>query len=154
MTTKSTTKKQPLAAQSFKPEEVEAALIPRFSLVATSTKMLGSITQQSTEQALPNICFPGNLLDVGGIGTTAGNGRSLYRLSHFICPTGGVFHAPVNIVATAFSSTPCFLTVTHTFLNNGADIEITIFAWDAKGAAVPGITFHWRCRVVLLRSAP
>jgi hypothetical protein len=35
----------------------------------------------------------------------------------------------------------------HTLVNNGTDVEITVFSWDANGAPTPGVTFNWRCRV-------
>jgi hypothetical protein len=151
MTTKTKPKKQLLAAQRRKPEKAAVKINLHRELVAAFTETNGSITQADTLIVAPNICFSGKLLDVGGHATTASNGQSLFRLSHFICPTGMFFHVPINIVATAFSSTPCFLTVTHTILNHGADVEITVFAWDANGAPVPDILFDWRCLVALSR---
>lgn len=151
MTTKSKAKKQPLAAKSPKPGNTAFELVPHVQLVATSTKTPGSVTQADTEVVAPNICFAKNLLDVSGIGRTADNGQVRFRLTTFICRKDEFFHAPATIVATAFSATPCFLTVMHTILNHGTDVEITFFAWDTKGAPVGDMFFHWRCRVVLLR---
>jgi hypothetical protein len=46
-------------------------------------------------------------------------------------------------------STPCFLTLVHSVVKNGADVEIKVATWDAGGAAAPDVTFNWRCRVAV-----
>jgi len=30
------------------------------------------------------------------------------------------------------------------------DLQITLFAWDANGAAAPSVSIDWRCRLVSL----
>jgi hypothetical protein len=35
---------------------------------------------------------------------------------------------PINVVATARSTTPFFVTTTHELVNNGTDVQITVFA--------------------------
>jgi hypothetical protein len=57
---------------------------------------------------------------------------------------------PINVVATPHSSTPCFITSQYSFINDQADVEITLSTWDPNGAAAPDIAFDWRCRVVVL----
>jgi len=86
---------------------------------------------------------------VSGFATTASSGQSVFRLSDFICPGGEVYNYPINVIATPFSSKPFFLTVMHSLVNNGSDVEIKVFAWDANGAAAPNVSFNWRCRVEL-----
>jgi hypothetical protein len=75
-------------------------------------------------------------------------------LNNFICPNdvGRVYSEPVNIVATPASTTPFYVTVTHslvttppsTFVQN---VQINIFAWDTNGAPAPNVAVNWRCRV-------
>ena len=151
MATKSETRKRLEATPGQKPGDAAVQLFPAVLPVATYTKTRGSTTHQHQGTSFPNICYENDLLDVSSLSTTASNGQSVLRLTRFICPTGDVFFPPVNIVATPFSSKPCFLTITHAFLNNGADVEIRVFAWDANGAAAPNISFYWRCRVVYSR---
>jgi hypothetical protein len=40
------------------------------------------------------------------------------------------------------------VTTTHALVDNGNDVQITVFAWNAGGAAAPNVSFDWRCRVV------
>jgi hypothetical protein len=130
--------------------QTPSLVIPLVQSVALSTSTSGLTTRRHLFVGLPNSCYVNRLMDVSGFALTASNGQSLFRLSNFICPTDEVFFQPVNVVATPISSTPCFLTVTHSLVNNGADVEITVFAWDANGAAAPNVSFNWRCRVELL----
>jgi hypothetical protein len=156
MPTKSKAKKQLPAAQSRKAENTAAKIILHKEFVAASIRTKGSVTQADTIIEAPNRCFSINLLDVGGHATTASEGKSVFRLSRFICPPPPpeFFHVPVNIVATPFSDAPCFLTVRETIVNHGTDLEITVFAWDAKGKPVADVSFYWRCLVALSRKRP
>jgi hypothetical protein len=43
-----------------------------------------------------------------------------------------------------------FLTLVHSLVDNGADVEIKVSTWDANGVAAPNVSFDWRCRVPLL----
>jgi hypothetical protein len=81
--------------------------------------------------------------------TTGSNGKTTFKLTNFICTQRELFNNPINVVATPLSSKPFFLTVKQALLNNGANVEITVFAWDANGVPAPGVTFNWRCRVEL-----
>jgi hypothetical protein len=53
------------------------------------------------------------------------------------------------VLATPFSTKPVFVTVIHSLINNGTDVEIRVFSWDANGNAAPNISFNWRCRLEL-----
>lgn len=149
MTTKSETKKQLEAILGHKLGDDAVQFIQLIHSVALSTNTPGQTTQRHLLIARPNSCYQNQVLDVSGFATTASNGQSLFRLTDFLCPGEIRFLQPINVVATPFSSTPCFLTVVHSLLNNGADVEIKVFAWDANGAAAPNVSFNWRCRVEL-----
>lgn len=62
-----------------------------------------------------------------------------------------MLHEPINLLATARSANPVFVTATHALVNptdiRRSDVEITIHSWDSNGAAAPNVSFHWRCRV-------
>ncbi len=119
--------------------------------VASSTISDGSTTQKNLIVARPNHCYQARLLDVSGFAITGSDGKSLFRLTDFLCPAGDErFFQPINVVATPLSSTPFFLTIMHSLFNNGADVEIRVFTWDANGAAAPNVSFNWRCRVELV----
>jgi hypothetical protein len=149
MATKSESKKQIEAILGEKIDDDAVQLIQFFQSVALTTKQPGSTTQRHQIANLPNRCYDNHVLDVSGIATTAANGQSVFRLTNFMCPAGEVFRVPVNVVATPFSSKPFFLTVMHTVINNGADVEIRVFAWKPNGTPAPTVTFNWRCRVEL-----
>lgn len=118
--------------------------------VALSTKTESVTTYKHPFVGVtPNVCSQNNSLDVSGFAITGSNGQSEFRLSNFICPLGEVYEFPINVIATPLSSKPSFLTVTHTLVNNKADVRITVFAWDASGAAAANVHFNWRCRVQL-----
>ena len=123
------------------------ALIQLWEDVAISTTTPSRTTQRHTLIKRPNRCFESRVVDVSGRATTGNNGQIVFQLSHFLCPAGETFDHPINVVATPISAKPCFVTVTHKLLNNGADVEITVFAWDANGAPAAGVMFNWRCRV-------
>lgn len=102
-------------------------------------------------------CNDANLLDASGLVTTGANGQATFLLSNFVClPLVRAFAAPINVLATARSSSPFFVTSTLTLVqdpNNPAsnnDVQITLYAWDAQGAAAPSVSIDWRCRVVSL----
>ena len=124
------------------------AFIKIFQSVATSAIVLdGQIIEKDVFELKPNQCISAvKLLDVAGFFTTGTDGKSLFRLTDFLCHTGERFVQPINVVATPLSSTPCFLTVVHSLFNNGADVEIKVSTWDASGAAAPNVSFNWRCR--------
>jgi hypothetical protein len=110
----------------------------------------GYTTWQNWFRVLPKRCDPTTILDASGWGFTGSDGQRAFRLSDFACLDKGLsLVPPINVVATAYSPAPSFLTITHSFVDNGADAEITVSAWDPNGAAAPDITFDWRCRVAL-----
>lgn len=87
-------------------------LIKFIQSVATSTMSDGQIIQKDLIVAKPNQCFSfPRLLDVAGFFTTGSDGKSLFRLTDVLCPSGEIFIQPINVVATPLSSTPCFLTM-------------------------------------------
>jgi hypothetical protein len=149
MTTKSETKKQIEAILGHEIGDEAVQLFPFVHAVALSNATPGETTLKHDLIARPNTCYGNQIMDVSGLATTASNGQSVFRLSDFLCSTGRVFHQPINVVATPFSSKPFFLTMIHSLLNNGTDVEIKVFAWDANGTAAPNVTFNWRCRVEL-----
>lgn len=101
------------------------------------------------------------ILDVSSRSSTGVDGRAVFLLTSFTC-LGDVgnpsFAEPVSLVVTPNAATPCYATMTHRLIPNpgspGAfqDLEITVFTWDADGAAAPNVSFEWRCR--LLQSLP
>lgn len=109
--------------------------------------------------ASTNIILPGKwcnynpVFDIGGYAATGSDGKRVFRLREFSCIEQITFDYPVNVVATPLSSQPFFLTLKHALvpfklgLLDLNDVEITVFAWDAKGNAAPNIAFDWRCRV-------
>jgi len=122
-------------------------LIQLFQDVAISTETPSRTTQQSLIIFRPNRCIDSRVIDVSGFAQTQANGQRVFRLSSFLCPAGEIFSFPINVLATPISQKPFFLTVMQSLVNNGTDVEITVFSWDANGAAAPNITFNWRCRV-------
>jgi hypothetical protein len=133
-------------------------LINLFQSVASSTRSPGSTTKRHLLINRPNQCYQTELLDVSGFAVTGSDGTSTFRLSNFICHAGERFTQPINVVATPFSTTPCFLTMVHSLVNDGDDVEIKVSSWDAAGAAAPLVAFNWRCRVellfIILKSSP
>ena len=66
------------------------------------------------------------------------------------CAWGGSNGEPVNVLATARSVNPVFVTNTHSLISPSIpiDIDITFFVWDDKGKGAPNVSFDWRCRAV------
>ena len=151
MATKSEIKKQQIEAILGEKLSDEAlGLIFLVQNIAISTNDPSRTTQKSVLVNSPNNrCVDSRTLDVSGFAQTLGNGQNVLRLSNFLCPAGERFSFPINIVATPISSKPFFMTVIGTLINNGEDVEMKFFSWDANGAAAPSISFNWRCRVEL-----
>ncbi len=94
-------------------------------------------------------CYSASLLDASGVSSTGADGKRVFLLSDFVCfPQVYSLAEPINVVATPRSASPFFLTMTHSLVNAASDVEITVFTWDANGAAAPNVVFDWRCRVV------
>ena len=102
-------------------------------------------------------CSDSNLLDASGVATTAANGQVTFLLSQYVClPLVRAFAAPISIVATARSAKPFFVTTEVALVpdpsnpTSNNDLQITLFAWDANGAAAPSVSIDWRARLVSL----
>jgi hypothetical protein len=106
------------------------------------------------------IFFPGKfcvnpvtLLDASGHTSTGADGTRVFLLSTFICSALNYFSAPVFLLATPKTASPCYVTLAHQIVpdpNNPGynDVQITAYSWGPTGAAAPDIPFDWRCRVV------
>lgn len=149
MTKKSDNKKEVEAILGEKIGDETMELVKFVLPVALSSRSTSITTHKHMLISRPNVCYQNNALDVSAWSITASNGQSVFRLTQFICSQGELFNYPINVIATPVSTKPFFLTVTHSLINNGGDVEIKVFAWDANGVAAPGITFNWRCRVEL-----
>ena len=124
-----------------------------FPIASSSVDDAGVVTFE-------RIFFPGKscsqmrLLDVAGNSTTGDDGQRTFLLSDFLCSTDNSFAAPVNLVATPRSTSPCYTTTSLTLVPNPAlpntfkDVQITAFSWAPNGAPAPGISVDWRCRLV------
>ena len=119
--------------------------------IASSTSSDGSTTLRSLIVGFPNRCVSSRLLDVTGVAVSGSDGKIRFLLTSFLCPEGNFhFGFPINVVATPLSTTPRFLTLVHTLVDNGADVDIEVSTWDAAGAPAPNVGFDWRCRVELV----
>lgn len=147
MATKSDNKKQ---IEAIMGEPISADMLPLIQLfqdVAISTNTPSRTTQKNLIANLPNRCTESRVFDVSAMAQTLSNGRNVFRLTNFLCPAGEIFSLPINVVATPLSSKPFYLTVLQSLVNNGADVEITVFSWNANGTPAPNVPFNWRCRV-------
>src|SRR5439155_26099613 len=96
----------------------------------------------------PKQCFDIPTLDVGAHSVTGTDGKSVFRLTDFVCLSGQYqLSLPINTVATPVSATPVFVTAQYALINNATDVEFTVFAWDPSGTAAASIPFDLRCRV-------
>jgi hypothetical protein len=131
------------------PEEARARI--RFIQAVASSNVTdpGSITYRDLIALRPNSCQGSSLLDVSGFAMTGSDGTNQLRLTDFICLTGMTFMHPINVVATPLSSKPCFMTLHHTPVNNGTDVEIQVWSWDSGGNPAPAVAFDWRCRAAI-----
>jgi hypothetical protein len=116
--------------------------------IASSTRSESFTTWRRIEGTTPNRCYKTELLDVSGFAATGNDGTTTFRLTSFLCLSGISLSGPINVLATPFASTPCFLTMEHSLVH-GNDVEIKLWSWDADGAPASGVAFNWRCRVGL-----
>src|SRR5215217_8487144 len=86
--------------------------------VAISTETPCTITRRNQVANPPNRCFDNRVVDVSGFAQTDNSGQLVFKLSGFICPAGEIYGLPVNVLATARSKKPFFLTVDHRLINN------------------------------------
>lgn len=152
MATKADTKKHLEAILGEELSENAVQLIQLTQSVASTTDSTGMSAKRNLliEQ---KTCRPSRLLDVNGFAHTGSNGQGVLQLTRFVClPVSQTltFVYPITVVATPLSSKPCFLTIIRSLVNNGADVEIKVFSWNANGAVEPNISFDWRCRAEVL----
>ena len=103
--------------------------------------------RELNHQLYPNTTA--TLIDASGGSATDANGKKVFLLSEFVC-FFGTLADPIHVLATARTTTPVFVTAVHTLIRHDADLQITVMAWNAQGAPVPGVSFDWRCRVIHL----
>lgn len=122
--------------------------------VASATKDAGSTTSRDigTTGNTTKQCADATLLDVAGGGVTGPTGEVSFLLSEFFCDFSGVgtalnFEFPANLVATARTTTPAFLTGVAAPTADRRDVSIRVLAWDANGSPAARVPFDWRCRV-------
>ncbi len=127
----------------------ETARIRFIHAVASSTSDDGTTTLRNLIVPRPNSCYGTRYLDVAGFATTGSDGTRQFRLTDFLCHTGERFGQPINVVATPLSDRPRFLTLRHTLVNDGEDVEIQVWSWDTGGTPAASVSFDWRCRVEL-----
>jgi hypothetical protein len=115
---------------------------------------IGQVVSKSIIVVIPPVCSTSELLDVSGVTVVSSAGGVTLLITNFICPNENsrFYSEPVNIVATAVSSSPIFVTVTHSLVitppnTSATNVQINVFAWDANGAPAPNVTVNWRCRV-------
>ena len=130
----------------------EALRVSLFHVTSTYNFESGNVASQSI--FLPGIrCRQTNLLDAGGVVGTGSDGKRTFLLSEFVClPQDRLLAEPVNIVATARTDKPVFVTTQHTLVDptdfRRSNVQITIFSWTAAGDPAPNVAVDWRCRVV------
>ena len=130
----------------------DAHLLHLIFPIASSTVDAGQVTFERI--FLPGkSCSAMDLLDVAGNTSTGADGKRVFLLSDFLCSTINNFAAPVNLVATPRSASPCYATSTLTLVQNPtlpfafSDLQITIFTWAPNGSPAPGVSVDWRCRL-------
>ena len=127
----------------FGPEQVA---ILRYATGAHNTND-GIVASQSVV-FVGKFCTPSPLLDASGATTTGAAGNVTFFLSDVVClPLVRSLAEPINVLATARSSTPCYVTSTYALVA-GTDVQLTLSAWDAVGKPAPNVPVHWRCRLV------
>ncbi len=145
-----------IAGTGIEPEQLKMFQFPvgAFDYTAGSTAWRRLIIYQQQ----PGLsCADSNLLDASGVSTTGTNGQVTFLLSQFVClPLVRAFTAPISIVATPRSDKPFFATTEVALVpdpSNPAsnnDLQITLFAWDANGAAAASVSIDWRARLISL----
>ena len=118
---------------------------------------IGQVVSRNLIIVAHSTCVTSELLDVSGVSVIPNTGNVTVLITNFICPNENsrFYSEPVNIVATAVTASPIFLTVTHSLVitppnTSATNVQINIFAWNANGAPAPNVTVNWRCRVPTL----
>lgn len=154
---------KPSAAEAKKQLEsitgtnIEPELLPSFRFPVGAFDYTTGSTSWRTIFFPSLTCSDANLLDASGLTTTGATGQATFLISQYVClPLVRAFAAPINVVATARSSSPFYVTATLTLVpdpNNASsnnDVQITLYAWDLKGNPAPSVSIDWRCRLVSL----
>jgi len=129
--------------------EAVAAKIPWWFPAASYNVTTSDSWQTLRSQVVwrPKQCNFINLLDVSGWWVTGGEGTVTLRLSQFICLSESLV-GPATVVATPTSGDrPSFVTVEHSIVDDGNDVEMAFWTWNPDGSAAPETSFDWRCRV-------
>ena len=159
MATKSDLQKQLEAILGHKLDAHAVELLPNTEIAVASYALFdsseGYVTKESIIATRPKICNTNiPILDVCGFAWTGDDGKIVFRLSQFVVCLGGHYTEPINVVATARTPNPNFLTAEYSFVvvdpvTGANDVEIKISAWHANGKAAADVLFDWRCRAVL-----
>lgn len=113
----------------------------------------GTVTSRTFLPLFPGkSCAPYALIDVTGASSTGPDGTAVLTVSAFTCASS-TFAEPSNVVATPRTTSPVFLTMTHS-LTAANDLQINVFTWDANGKPAPDVEFDWRCRAVSVTVIP
>ena len=129
--------------------EAVAAKIPWWFPAASYNVTTSDSWQTLRSQVVwrPKQCNFINLLDVSGWWVTGGEGTVTLRLSQFICLSESLV-GPATVVATPTSGDrPLSVTVEHSIVDDGNDVEMAFWTWNPDGSAAPETSFDWRCRV-------
>ena len=116
----------------------------------------GDVTYRRIFFPQSNSCGQRQLLDSNGSSFSGADGKSVFLLSSFLCSDVNSFAAPVNLLVTPRSATPCYATATYSLVPNPnvpgvfQDLQVSIFTWAPGGTAAPNIAVDWRCRLVSL----
>ena len=158
---KSETKPTPAEAkkqlESLTGTNIEPELLPSFRFPVGAFDYTDGSSSWRTIFFPSLTCNQANLLDASGLTATGTNGQATFLISQYVClPLVRAFAAPINVVATARSSSPFYVTATLALVpdpNNSTsnnDVQITLYAWDFKGNPAPSVSIDWRCRLVSL----
>ena len=107
----------------------------------------GTVTSRTFLPIFPGkSCASYTLIDVTGASSTGADGTAVLTVSAFTCASNPLAE-PSNVVATPRTTSPVFLTMTHS-LTATNDLQINVFTWDTNGKPAPDVGFDWRCRAV------
>ena len=147
--------------ESASGQQIEASdeqLLNLFFRVSLSSSEDGTVMSRSiffpSKSCTQASSLAASLLDVSSSSSTSTSGQRTFLLTDFICSTVNSFAAPVSLVVTPNTATPCYATMTHTLVPNpGApgsfnDLQIVVYTWSPTGQPAPNISFDWRCRLL------
>jgi hypothetical protein len=150
--------RQQLESISGRPVDAsDEQLLQLFFRVSLSNYEDGTILSRSIifpgKSCTQASALPASFLDVSSSGSTDATGRRTFLLTDFICSTLNTFAAPVTLLVTPNTETPCYATMTHALVPDPNapgynDLQFTVFTWNANGRPAPNISFDWRCRLL------